>query len=111
MLPENREAALATAPDAEAAPPAPAPDPADPAAAPPLPAPISPAPGLVLLVKGGFGLEGDVVFEFSEAGTGLLGPEDVELDAGEGFFGPDDVEFELSGAGAELLGPDAGSGL
>lgn len=62
----------------------------------------------MLLVKGGFGLEGDGAFEFSEPGKGILGPEDVELDAGEGFFGPDDVGFELSGAGAELFGPDAG---
>ena len=65
----------------------------------------------MLLVKGGFGLEGDGAFEFSEPGKGILGPEDVELDAGEGFFGPDDVGFELSGAGAELFGPDAGDGF
>lgn len=111
VLLENKEAALATAPDADAAPfalesepespepPEPEPEPAepDPAAAPP-------EPVAVPLRKGGFGLEGDVAFEFSGAGEGFLGPDDVELEfsgagVGAGFLGPDDVEFD-AGAGA-----------
>ena len=84
-MPENKDAALATAP--ESAPAAP-----EQAAAPP-------EPTTVPLEKGGaFGLEGDVEFEFSGALEGFLGPDDVEFDAGTGLLGPDDVEFD-TGAG------------
>lgn len=132
-MPENNEAALATAPDADAALPAPEPPESGPPEleppeleppefeppAPVPPAPIPPAPELpvpepagappepvsVPLEKGGFGLEGDVAFEFSGAGAGFLGPEDVELDADEGLSGLDDVEFGLSAADAGPWGP------